>query len=222
MGARRSLQQEPQQQQAGAQAAVAVALIGAVGLSPAAFVAAIAPLLLPLMPASVLGRPQDAAEVAESVARLLYGADAVPVPDSGFGRRAALEALSYRAAYAAAAVRRLSGALLGAESGSTGEALRKALEVERRHLGAHLKATGRRLAGARVVDGLVELHGPVLSWNWGKTRLPEDPRPHHRGADGANWDTRRGVPVSTGAIPGVLPGCSCAAGPPRPGARMIA
>lgn len=220
MGARRSGQAE--RQQTGAQAAVAVGLVGAAGATRQAFVAAVAPLLLPLMPAGLLSDFDAAGDVAEGAARLLHGAEPVPVPSGGFARSAAMEAISYRAAYAAAAVGRLSASVLGAEGGERGEALRKALEAERRHLSAHLDATKRRLAGARVIDGLVELHGPVLSWNWGQTRTPDEPRPNHKAADKLNWDTRRGVPAETGATPGVLAGCSCAAGPPVRGARMLA
>jgi hypothetical protein len=200
---------------------VAVALVGAAGASQQVFVASVAPLLLPLMPTALLADVEAAGNVAEGAARLLYEADAVLVPSSGFARTAAMEAISYRAAYASAAVGRLSASVLGSEPGKRGEALRKALEAERRHLSAHLDATKRRLAGARVIDGLVDLHGPVLSWNWGQTRTPDEPRPNHKAADKLNWDTRRGIPMETGAIPGVLAGCSCTAGPPVRGARML-
>jgi hypothetical protein len=220
VGARRSAQPPPQEQ-TGPQAEIAVAFVGAVGLSRAAFVVAIAPLLLPLMPGALLTRPGEAAEVAESAARLLYEADAVPVPSSGFGRTAAMEAISYRAAYAREAVRRLSRALLDAEPGSRGEALRKALEAERRHLDAHVEMTRKRLAGAKVTDAMIELHGWVLNWAHGVTRAPEEFRQTHKAADGMNVDLRRGIPVSVMAVPGVLLGCSCAWRPPKPGARML-
>lgn len=226
MGAqRRQAREQPQSSaQTGAQAAVAVALVGTVGATSPAFVAAIAPLLLPFVPLGLLSSPEIAGDVAEEAAKLLYQTDTVTVPSSatsGFGRAAALEAISYRAAYARAAVGRLSRAVLDAEQGQRGEALRSAVEAEKRNLAAHIEITSRRLAGARVIDGLVALHGPVLSWNWGKTRMPDEPRPNHRAADKLNFDTRRGVPMMTGALPGVLNGCSCAAGPPVPGARMI-
>lgn len=221
MGRRRSPEQGQPQPQTGAQAAVAVALVAQAGASQQAFVAALAPLLLPLMPAGLLASPEDAGEVAVKAAHIMHGAEPIAVPSAGFARTAAMEAISYRAAYASAAVQRLGGAVLDAEPGGRGEALRKALEAEGRHLTAHLEATRRRLAGARVIDGLVELHGPILSWNWGQTRTPDEPRPNHKAADKLNWDTRRGVPMETGAIPGVLAGCSCAAGPPVEGARML-
>lgn len=221
MGAQRSAQTPPQQQEADAQAAIAAALVGSVGLSQTAFVAAIAPLLLPLMPASLLARPGEAAEVAEGVTRLLYRADAVPVPSAGFGRTAAMEAISYRAAYAKEAVRRLSGAVLRAVAGRRGEVLARALEAEKRHLSAHLEQTRRRLAAAKVVDGLIELHGPILGWKHAEKGIPEDPRPNHVAADRKNFDTRRGIPVLTGALPGVLPFCTCGAVAPYPNAEMI-
>ena len=223
MGARRSPPEQPRRpQESGAQAAVAVALVSTVGASPAAFVAALAPLLLPFFPLALLSTAVVAEEIAVGAARLLARADAVPVPASGFGRTAAMEAISYRAAYAEAAVRRLCAAVEGAEPGGEAEALRKALRTEERHLAAHLEATRRRLAGARVTDAMIELHGWILNWRWGQTRTPSEPRPTHKAADGANVDLRRGVPASVIALPGVLPWCSCAWGPPVRGARTIA
>lgn len=224
VGARRSQVREPQSDTSSdtsAQAAVAVALIGSVGASQGAFVAAVAPLLLPFVSLGLLADVEITGDIAEEAAKLLHEADSVPVPNTGFSRTAALEALSYRAAYARAAVGRLSWAVMDAGKGQKGQALGKALQAEKRYLAVHMELTRKRLAGARVVDGLVELHGPILSWNWGATRMPDEPRPNHKAADGMSWDTRRGIPMLTGAIPGVLAGCSCAAGPPRPGARML-
>jgi len=122
---------------------------------------------------------------------------------------------------ASAAVVRLSRAVLGSEPGKRGEALRKALAAEGRHLTAHLDATKRRLAGARATEAMITLHGWVLNWGHSVTRVPTEYRPSHKAADGANVDLRRGIPASTGALPGVLPGCSCAFRPPVEGARMI-
>jgi hypothetical protein len=226
MGRSRSPRQGQPQQPVGAQAAVAVALVETAGASRGAFVAAVAPLLLPLIPAAVLAAagPALAAESAEEAAKLLYRAEAVPVPSSGFARTAALEAISYRAAYAAAAVRRLCASLAASDGdrhGERSEALRRALAAERRHLGAHLEMTRKRLAGAKATDGMVELHGWVLNWRHGATRTPAEPRPAHLAADGANVDLRRGLPAGLLALPGVLPWCSCAWGPPVAGARML-
>lgn len=221
MGRFRPPEPQRQQPQTGAQAEIAVALVATAGASEAAFVAALAPLMLPLMPAALLADPEAAGDVAEGAANLLHGADAVPVPSAGFARTAAMEALSYRAAYARAAVQRLGEAVLDAQAGKRGEALRKALEAEKRNLAAHVEMTRKRLAGARATDAMVELHGWVLNWAHGVTRTPEEFRPAHKAADGANIDLRRGIPVSLMAAPGVLPGCSCAWRPPRAGARTL-
>ena len=200
---------------------MAVALVSTVGVAPPAFVAAVAPLLLPFVPATLLGTAV-AAEVAVQAATMLQRVEAVPIPASGFARSAAMEAVSYRAAYVEAAVGRLCRAVEGAEPGGEEEALRRALEAEERHLSSHLEATRRRLAASRVVDGLVDLHGPILGWRHGDKGMPADPRPNHLKADRKNWDTRRGAPVLTGALPGVLPFCTCGAVAPFPGVRMIA
>ena len=215
---RRQSQEQPQTDP---QAALAVALVASTGATPPAFVAAIAPLLLPFVPLGLLSDAELAGDVAEEGAKLLYETDAVPVPAGGFGRVAALEALSYRAAYARAAVGRLSRAVLDAETGQRVETLRKAVEAEKRNLAAHVDMTRKRLAGARATDAMIELHGPILNWHHGATRRPEEPRPTHERADGMNVDLRRGIPASVGAAPGILPGCSCAWRPPRRGARML-
>ena len=220
MGRTRTRQQEGPRG-TGAQAAVAVALVESAGASQQAFVASVAPLLLPLMPTPLLADAERAGDVAEGLARLLFESEAVTVPSAGFARTAAMEAISYRAAYAGAAVKRLSVAVVGAEPGERGGALKKAIEAERRHLAAHLDATRRRLAGARATEGMIGLHGWVLSWNHGATKRPEEPRPTHESADGANFDLRRGIPAYTGALPGVWPECSCAWGPPNPNGRML-
>lgn len=198
-----------------------MALVATVGVSEAAFVAALAPLLLPFVTPSLLPDAEDAGDVATEAAKMLYRMDAIEVPSAGFGRTAALEALSYRAAYARAAVGRLSRAVLDAEPGERGGALRKALEAEKRNLAAHVEMTRKRLAGARATDAMIELHGWVLNWAWGQTRTPDEPRPAHKAADGMNVDLRRGIPASVVALPGVLPWCSCSWSPPRPGARML-
>lgn len=196
-------------------------MLAHVGATEAAFVAALAPLLLPFVTPALLSSPESASDVATEASKMLYRMDAIEVPSAGFGRTAALEALSYRAAYARAAVGRLSRAVLDAEPGSRGEALRKALEAEKRNLTAHLEMTRKRLAGARATDAMIELHGWVLNWGWGQTRTPDEPRPAHKAADGMNVDLRRGIPASVVALPGVLPWCSCSWKPPVQGARML-
>lgn len=222
MGRPRSAEQErPQQPRTNAQAVVAVALVQAAEESEEAFVAALAPLLLAFVPLELLARTEATTDIVVEAAKLLYEADAVPVASTGFARTAALEAISYRAAYAEAAVVRLCGAVVDAESGDKGTALGKALEAERRRLASHVGMTGRRLAGARATEAMVELHGGVLNWAHGVTGTPVEFRPTHKAADGFNVDLGRGVPASLMALPGVLAGCSCAWRPPRPNARML-
>lgn len=198
-----------------------MALVQAVGEPEEAFVAALAPLLLAFVPVALLPNTTTTTDVVMEAAKLLYEADAVPVASSGFARTAALEAVSYRAAYAQAAVVRLSRSVLDAAPLSPVSALRKALETERRHLASHVEITRRRLAGARATEAMIELHGWVLNWAHQATRTPEEFRPTHKAADGLNVDLRRGVPASVIAAPGILLGCSCAWRPPRPGARML-
>jgi len=220
---------EPRAQQGGASteeiAAALLAAGSAVGAGgvPGPLAAQLARLLLPLLPAALLRLPGGAlaADVALAAARI--GAEASP----GVGatnailRAAELENVVYRALYLKAAAGRLARAVLGAEEGGRNEALRAAVAAERRHFASHLEASARRLAGARSVEALVELHGPVLGWYHGETRTPREPRPHHLAAHGGNFRPEAGPPVQTGAFPGVLPLCSCAAGPPHPGGPMI-
>jgi hypothetical protein len=213
--------QPPQTSESSPETAVAVALAGSAGASQPAFVLAVAPLLLAFLPRPLLTEAEIASEIAEQAAKLLYEAESVRLPNGGFARTMALEAISYRAAYAKAAVTRLSRAVLDSETENRGEALRKALEAERRHLAAHVEMTRRRMAGAKTTDGMIGLHGWILNWKHGATRTPTEPRPSHKAADGMNVDLRRGIPASLMALPGVLPFCSCAWGPPVAGARMI-
>lgn len=94
---------------------------------------------------------------------------------------------------------------------------RKAFTQERRHFMAHRDAERRRTAGARMVDAAIELHGPMLGWRHGH---PREPRPTHKAADGRNFDART-IPRSTGALPGVLPNCTCTITAPFPKAEVL-
>jgi hypothetical protein len=77
--------------------------------------------------------------------------------------------------------------------------------MEARNFAMHLDANRRRDAAFKMVEAAAELHGEVLGWKHGD---PREPRPAHLAADGKNF--RKGtVPISTGALPGVLPGCTC-------------
>ena len=228
------------QSSSGAVEEIAAALLS--GVAAQAMVGQIAPLLFPALPPALLRLPGGAGgtlagDVAEESAKLVVtDVEKVEVSDGGLDRNtgivraAQLDNVLYRAMYGLAAARRIGESVLGspvdssfATGGSAGfaTALDKALAVERRHLEAHKSTSRRRLAAAKAVEGMVELHGPLLSWNWGETRTPREPRPIHLAADGANWRPLNGPPRSTGAYPGALNACSCAAGPPKRGARLL-
>ena len=162
---------------------------------------------------ALLGALPDAPDgpVRDAAARLVLGDPPTLPKGTGAVRQAYLDNLLYRAWYAINAAKRLGA----------GDDLRDALGREAHYLSQHREATRRRVAGARATEAMVELHGPVLSWNHGAKGQPEEPRPHHKAADGGNFDLRRGIPVSTGALPGVEPFCTCAWGPPKRGARMM-
>ena len=102
-----------------------------------------------------------------------------------------------------------------------GTPLREAIQKELPNLEKHLERSARNVEAAKATDAMRSLHGDALSWNHGATHDPADPRPAHLAADGANFDTRRGIPVSTGANPGVEPECTCAWAPPNQNAREL-
>lgn len=213
------------------------------GVAVEAMTAKIAPLLIPVLPPALLRLPDIAGDVAEEAARLVAtdaetlqigedgGADGV----SGIIRAAKIDNVLYRALYGVAAARRIGGTVLevqggdlqepGVESNPPAKSLQVALQLasrrESRYFECHKDVSKRRISAAKTVEGLVELHGPLLSWNWGETRTPREPRPTHLAADGANWRPLNGTPLSTGSLPGVERGCSCAAGPPKRGARTL-
>lgn len=95
----------------------------------------------------------------------------------------------------------------------------EAVRREPRYFGQHASAIELRQGAAIRTDRAVDLYGRLL--NWQHLNPTADPRPHHLAADGKNWDPSRGVPVSTGALPGALPYCGCEWGPPRRGAEML-
>ena len=167
--------------------------------------------------ASLLALLPDAPEspVLDSVARLVSRDTPRLSEASGATRDAYLDNLSRRAHYAITAVKRIGQDVAG------GTSLPEAIEAEARNLAKHLERSARAVAAGKATDAMVALHGPVLSWNHAATGEPEEPRPAHIAADGANFDVRRGTPVSTGALPGVEPGCTCAWGVPIQGAREI-
>jgi hypothetical protein len=218
--ARPNERSQPQPQNAEVAAAVAALLLAPQPPS----VPLVAAALLPALPGWILALPELAAEVAEEAAKAMLGTPlpAPPEPSDGtLVARAKLENLLLRAYYGLSAARRLAQAVRGPSDTSARERLRKALRAESSYLSAHQSARKRNLEAASRMDAAVERHGPVLGWFHGVAGQPADPRPNHVAADGASFDTRRGPPVSTGAWPSSLPGCTCRAGPPRAGARML-
>ena len=184
-------------------AAIAALLGGLVVLSSATSLAAAVAAVLERLPE----RPQ--APLARRVARLVVADLPVVQGASDTLRRAHIHNLILRAHYSINAVRRVAR--------FAPDYVRAAFGKERRHYAAHREPERRRVAGARMVDAAVELHGPVLGWRHGH---PKEPRPHHAAADGKNFDARR-VPLSTGALPGVLPGCTCTVTAPFEGAQTL-
>ena len=165
----------------------------------------------------LLGRLPDAPDlpVLTSLARLV-SQDRPSLPGTTGTRRAAIEDnLSRRAHYALSAVKRV-----GRDVGG-GTPLGEAIQREAPNLAKHLERSERNVEAAKATDAMVALHGSVLSWRHGAHGDPLEPRPAHLAADGANFDTAQGVPVSTGALPGVEPGCTCSWGAPNRDGRNL-
>ncbi|WP_273845417.1 hypothetical protein [Rubrobacter calidifluminis] len=158
---------------------------------------------MPLFGLAVLVResPEKAAAVAAAASAISLSG---PKSTAKGSRPEAL----FRAYYAMNAARRLSRA----------KDPEKALEREKLYFALHQKAQKLRMHSAKATESMVALHGPILSWHHGH---PKEPRPNHLAADGHNFDTRRGVPQLTGALPGELPNCTCYWGPPIPGAPEL-
>jgi hypothetical protein len=186
-------------------AAIALILAGSVS-TPRPPVEVIAGLL-----ALIPGLPDIDFDVRERVARLVVR-DRVVAPDaSGSILRAYQDNIAHAAHYAVNATKRVATRL------ADGETVRAAFEGEARPFRQHLDANRRRLAGARMIEAAAELHGPLLGWKHGH---PKEPRPNHAAADGANFRVGS-VPLSTGALPGVLPGCTCTVTAPHENGRML-
>lgn len=192
-------------------AASAIATLFAGG-STAATVSSIASILLPLVPSSLVSRPDDAASVVELVARqtVQQPPDASRVAIAGPIERAmTTERLLYRGFYAVAALRRVSKGALGGP-----DELRQAVRRERGYFLGHREQSDRRVVGGRSVDAARELYGVELGWYHLNPTM--DPRPHHLRAHGKNFRADVLVPpISTGAWPGVENNCGCVAGPPH-------
>ena len=119
--------------------------------------------------------------------------------------------LTYRAHYAIQAARRMTETIRG------GASVEEARAKEATYFAKHREAVKRRDAARRMVEAAQDRYGPVLGWRHGN---PKEPRPAHLAADGMNFDARR-VPASTGALPGVLPNCTCTAVAPFEKGRML-
>lgn len=110
-----------------------------------------------------------------------------------------VENLIHRAHFAIEATRRVTQRVIG------GRGVAQSVRMEARNFAMHLQANRRRDAAFKMVEAAAELHGNILGWQHGD---PREPRPAHLAADGKNFIRGR-VPASTGAYPGVLPGCTC-------------
>lgn len=181
-----------------------------------------AAILLPLLPAWLLAVPALAADVAEEAASVaLIDPPTFDAEAGEWERRASLENVLLRGFFAQASARRLAEATSGPSDVPSEERLAKALRAERSYLEAHQNARTRNLEGAKKTDRARELYGDIVSWNHGARGTPAEPRLAHVAASGKTWDLRKGVPASTGALPGTLPGCTCAWGPPGAAREML-
>jgi uncharacterized protein with gpF-like domain len=117
----------------------------------------------------------------------------------------------YRAHYAIEAAKRLTVSL------RSGKTIQEARAKEAPYFARHREAVRQRDAARRMVEAAQDKYGPVLGWRHGN---PKEPRPTHLAADGKNFraDT---VPTSTGALPGVLPNCTCTVTAPFENAELL-
>lgn len=182
--------------------------------------------LLGLLPVALLRRfPALGAQAALLAATLTLSVDPTPQPGRSRGRTTDTDRTPgiaagggdrneavFSALYAVNATRRL---FRGREDFGA------ALTAERGYLALHRRAKDQRVKAQRVADAMRDLYGNVLSWNWGSTQIPDDPRPSHKAADKRNVDLSMGVPIATGALAGALAGCTCAFGPPIEGAELL-
>lgn len=110
----------------------------------------------------------------------------------------------------------LNSARRVAQSFEGGKTLGEAFEAERTHLDSHLDARKKRLAVARSIDALSDVHGPILGWH---AELDERTTPDCRDANGSNFRASR-MPA-LGYPGGVHLHCRCVARGPFPGGRML-
>lgn len=188
-------------------AAIALLLAGLVGTAGVRSLMEAVATLLDRLPLADLPAGESSEPLRRRIANLIVRDRPRLSGRSQVILEAHLQNLLYRAHYAINALYRVS----------TADDTRKGFAAERRFFTAHREAERRRLASSRMLAGAMDLYGPVLSWHHGD---PKEPRVTHEAADRHNFDARS-VPVSTGAMPGVLPNCTCTVGAPIQGARML-
>lgn len=203
--------QQPPLTDAQRAAVIAAILGGAVAAaSPAAAISfilggVVAPFALP---------PAVASGISDGAARLAV--EGVPEPpsvglDSPLGRMH-IQNLIRRAQYAIQAAKRMARRV------GAGASLRSAFLQEAGPFKKHRSAEADRTDSGRMAHEALRRYGRRATWIHGD---PKEPRPTHLAADGKQFDILD-PPVSVGKVlPGVLPGCTCTIGAPRPGARRI-
>jgi hypothetical protein len=204
--------QAPPQQQDDQQLTVAVATV----LAGAATVAAASASLWPVFSATgFTSQPavQGALQVVMSMPPDQYG-----VAGPASLNMARLNLLR-RAQFAVSAARRITAALVSAQSRGQGltDAFRTAVASERRYYGQHLAALWGRAKAAAQVDTAAASHGRLLGWNMvtGPNTSPECL------AAGRRNFLADQMPLI--GYPGAVhPGCRCWPGRPWPGAGILA
>lgn len=182
--------------------------------------------LLALLPAGLLARfPSLGAQAALTAARLVLSTVDVPEPANRRSRERTAttgETLGivaggdsrgeavFSALYGVNAARRL---FRGREDFAA------ALDQERGYLALHRQAKERRVKAQRVADAMVDLYETtVFGWLHGD---PKEPRLNHVAASGKNLDLSKPIPISTGALPGALPHCTCSLVPAFSNATLL-
>lgn len=182
--------------------------------------------LLGLLPAVLLARfPKAGADSALTAARLVLSTVDAPKRNVGRSRSrtdttdetlgiasgsSSRDESVYTALYAIRAAQRL---FKGREDFAA------ALDQERGYLALHRQAKERRVKAQRVADAMVDLYETtVFGWLHGD---PKEPRLNHVAASGKNLDLSKPIPISTGALPGALPHCTCSLVPAFSNATLL-
>jgi SPP1 gp7 family putative phage head morphogenesis protein len=127
-----------------------------------------------------------------------------------------------RAAFTLASVRRIQKAAddARAQGEPVIDAIRAAVQTERRYFTQHVHASQKRIAATSAVDGMAAIHGNLLGW---RTVVDEATTPGCLAADGKSFRVDD-PPVVEGQpnFPGTVhPRCRCRPMPPRPGAPVM-